>query len=52
MFVLGIVGLVLPVLPDSWLYEGWVVIDGTPVSSGRFSAVDTPDFDAPYSRGN
>ncbi len=29
-------GLYLPVLPDGWIYEGWVVIDGQPVSTGTF----------------
>jgi hypothetical protein len=42
-------GLELPTLPDNWKYEGWMVIDGTPVSTGTFSAVDMMDDDAPYS---
>ena len=29
-------GLDLPVLPEGWVYEGWVVIDGEAVSTGRF----------------
>ena len=37
------VGLDLPVLPDGWEYEGWAVIDGTPVSTGRFTAFDQVD---------
>lgn len=37
-------GLSLPVLPAGWIYEGWVVIDGNPVSTGAFSSVS--DFDA------
>lgn len=37
------VGLDLPVLPNGWKYEGWSVINGTPVSSGTFTDVD--DFD-------
>jgi hypothetical protein len=28
--------LTLPVLPAGWTYEGWVVFDGQPVSTGRF----------------
>ncbi|MCF6294228.1 MAG: anti-sigma factor [Flavobacteriaceae bacterium] len=36
-------GLSLPTLPDGWIYEGWAVIDGTPVTTGTFSAVDMPD---------
>lgn len=29
-------GLMLPTLPDGWIYEGWTVIDGVPVTSGKF----------------
>ncbi len=29
-------GLTLPTLPAGWNYEGWVVIDGTPVTTGTF----------------
>jgi hypothetical protein len=36
-------GLTLPSLPDGWKYEGWAVIDGTPVSTGTFT--DVSDFD-------
>jgi len=39
-------GLNLPELPAGWAYEGWAVIDGVPVSTGRFvdpGAAD--DFD-------
>lgn len=42
-------GLTLPALPSNWKYEGWAVINGTPVSSGTFSVVDTSDDAAPYS---
>ncbi|MTI32157.1 anti-sigma factor [Xanthovirga aplysinae] len=42
-------GLELPSLPSNWLYEGWAVIDGTPVSTGTFSAADMIDNGAPYS---
>ena len=38
-------GLSLPDLPQGWVYEGWVVLDGTPVSTGRFSSVlEADDF--------
>ena len=37
------VGLDLPTLTDGWKYEGWAVIDGTPVSTGTFTSVS--DFD-------
>ncbi|WP_341221660.1 anti-sigma factor [Polaribacter atrinae] len=41
-----IAGLGLPTLTDGWKYEGWVVIDGTPVSTGTFTAVDAADDNA------
>ena len=31
-----VAGLELPELPAGWVYEGWAVIDGQPVSTGRF----------------
>ena len=31
-----VAGLDLPELPAGWVYEGWVVIDGQPISTGRF----------------
>lgn len=37
--------LVLPTLPDGWIYEGWIVGDDGPVSTGRFTAVDAADDD-------
>jgi hypothetical protein len=43
------VGLDLPSLPGGWVYEGWVVIDGTPVSTGRFTHAGQADLAAPYS---
>jgi len=43
------VGLNLPVLPSGWVYEGWTVIDGKPVTSGKFIDPDDFDFDDPYS---
>ena len=42
-------GLSLPTLPANWKYEGWAVIDGQPVTSGTFTAVDTADDAAPFS---
>lgn len=39
----------LPTLPEGWAYEGWVVIDGTPLSTGRFTSVTGSDDAAPYS---
>nr|NQU90958.1 anti-sigma factor [Bacteroidota bacterium] len=44
------VGLMnLPALPDGWVYEGWAVTNGVPVTSGRFSVADMADYSAPYS---
>ncbi|MCP4251515.1 MAG: hypothetical protein GY778_31140 [bacterium] len=37
--------LVLPELPAGWEYEGWVVGDDGPISTGRFGAPDTADSD-------
>ncbi|MFT5821964.1 MAG: hypothetical protein ACI8ZM_003220 [Crocinitomix sp.] len=42
-------GLDLPTLPAGWAYEGWAVIDGTPVSTGTFSANSGVDNGAPFS---
>lgn len=43
------VGLQLPVLPSGWEYEGWVVMNGIPVTSGKFTDPAMADFAAPYS---
>lgn len=42
-------GLTLPALPAGWKYEGWAVIDGAPITSGTFTAVDAADDAAPFS---
>jgi len=42
-------GLEIPELPPGWEYEGWVVIDGMPVSTGRFLYADAPDFSDEFS---
>jgi hypothetical protein len=42
-------GLMLPNLPTGWEYEGWVVIDGIPVTTGKFTSTTAADFSAPYS---
>lgn len=39
----------LPTLPEGWEYEGWVVIDGQPLTTGKFLKVDEPDFAVPFS---
>ena len=42
-------GLSLPTLPAAWAYEGWAVIGGSPVSTGRFTTVDAADLADPFS---
>ncbi len=42
-------GLSLPTLPAGWAYEGWAVIDGTPISTGTFTSSTGNDKNAPYS---
>ncbi|MGB0839160.1 MAG: anti-sigma factor [Chitinophagales bacterium] len=39
----------LPTLPEGWAYEGWAVIDGTPVTTGRFTSASGEDDAAPFS---
>ena len=42
--------LVLPELPPGWIYEGWQVIDGRPVTTGTFvSQFGEADLAAPFS---
>lgn len=33
----------LPALPAGWVYEGWVVLDGNPLSTGRFTSASGSD---------
>lgn len=47
-----VAGLDLPTLSDGWAYEGWVVIDGTPVTTGTFTSVSGSDDSAPFSGAN
>lgn len=42
-------GLTLPALPAGWKYEGWVVINSQPVTSGRFTNVALADESAMFS---
>jgi len=42
-------GLQLAALPSGWIYEGWVVVDGTPVSTGRFADPAAADAAATFS---
>ncbi|MCV6629162.1 MAG: anti-sigma factor [Flavobacteriaceae bacterium] len=41
-------GLELPTLSKGWIYEGWVVIDGVPVSTGQFLKTDEKDLQNHY----
>lgn len=41
--------LSLPDLPNGWVYEGWAVADGTPLSTGTFTSVEGADNAAPFS---
>jgi hypothetical protein len=41
--------LSLPALPAGWEYEGWVVVGGRPLTTGRFTDPNGPDKAAPYS---
>ena len=42
-------GFVLPEIPAGWDYEGWVILDGTYISTGKFSRFTTADDSAYYS---
>lgn len=42
-------GLTLPSLPEGWTYEGWAVVDGTPLTTGTFRSAQGSDAVAPYS---
>ena len=46
-----VAGLNLPTLEDGWKYEGWVVINGTPVSTGTFTSAMGADEMSPFSNG-
>ena len=41
--------LSLPTLPAGWTYEGWVVINGTPLSTGTFDSNSGSDNASTYS---
>ena len=42
-------GLNLPTLPAGWQYEGWVVVNGKPVTTGTFTSVTGADMFNGYS---
>jgi hypothetical protein len=41
--------IVLPTLSAGWTYEGWVVGDGGPLTTGTFTVFDMADDAAPFS---
>ncbi|WP_047245374.1 anti-sigma factor [Maribacter thermophilus] len=45
-------GLELPILEPGWKYEGWVVMDGIPVTTGTFTSVTGSDDASPFSGAN
>jgi hypothetical protein len=45
----GTPALTLPTLPSGWRYEGWAVVNGTPLSTGTFTSASGVDAAAPYS---
>lgn len=44
-----VAGLNLPTLPQGWKYEGWVVFNGTPISTGSFTSVTGSDSTGMFS---
>ena len=42
-------GLSLPALPAGWKYEGWAVVNGMPLSTGKFTLAAGADASAPFS---
>ena len=42
----AVAGLDLPTLTDGWKYEGWAVLDGTPISTGTFTDPTAADDNA------
>jgi hypothetical protein len=41
--------LTLPDLPDNWVWEGWAVTQGSPLSSGRFTSASGADNSSSFS---
>lgn len=42
-------GFTLPTLADGWKYEGWVVANGTPISTGTFTDFGAADASSTFS---
>ncbi len=47
-----VAGLELPTLEAGWKYEGWVVIDGVPITTGTFTNAFAADEASPFSGTN
>ena len=43
------VGLDLPDLSEGWVYEGWALLNGVPVSTGTFTETTGPDASSRFS---
>lgn len=41
-------GLSLPARPEGWLFEGWVEVADTVLSTGRFDSATGADMDSPF----
>ncbi|MFT4534034.1 MAG: hypothetical protein ACJA1A_000197 [Saprospiraceae bacterium] len=48
----AVAGLTIPTLPEGWAYEGWAVIDGTPVTTGTFISASGVDAASTFSGSN
>jgi hypothetical protein len=44
--------LTLPRPPAGWVFEGWGVTQGAPLTTGRFTSVTGPDLASPFSGPN
>jgi hypothetical protein len=44
--------LTLPQPPAGWVFEGWGVTQGTPLTTGRFTSATGPDLARPFSGPN
>jgi hypothetical protein len=42
----------LPTLPTGWVFEGWGVTQGSPLTTGRFTSVSGADLSSPFSGPN
>lgn len=47
-----VAGLTLPTLPAGWKYEGWAVVNGTPISTGTFLSPSGMDSSGMFSGAN